>query len=64
MQSCVVWDEPRVCSRTCLGALGVQVAAVAAVPSFQPDPRSQQLNAFAKFIGDDRADKVGVWIGA
>ncbi|KIY98053.1 hypothetical protein MNEG_9908 [Monoraphidium neglectum] len=40
------------------------VAAVAAVPSFQPDPRSQQLNAFAKFIGDDRADKVGVWIGA
>ncbi|KAI8475866.1 MAG: cyclophilin-like domain-containing protein [Monoraphidium minutum] len=34
------------------------VAAVAAVPSFQPDARSQQLNAFAKFIGDDRADKV------
>lgn len=34
------------------------VAAAAAVPSFQPDARSQQLNAFAKFIGDDRADKV------
>ena len=34
------------------------LAAVAAVPSFQPDARSQQLNAFAKFIGDDRADKV------
>jgi hypothetical protein len=28
------------------------------VPSFQPDIRSQQLNRFAKFIGDDRADKV------
>ncbi|GBF91011.1 peptidyl-prolyl cis-trans isomerase, chloroplastic [Raphidocelis subcapitata] len=34
------------------------VAAVSKVPSFQPDARSQQLNAFAKFIGDDRADKV------
>ncbi len=31
---------------------------MAAVPSFQPDIRSQQLNSFAKFIGDDRADKV------
>jgi hypothetical protein len=28
------------------------------VPSFQPDIRSQQLNRFAKFLGDDRADKV------
>jgi hypothetical protein len=35
-----------------------KVAAVAAVPSFQPDARSQQLNTFAKWIGDDRADKV------
>jgi hypothetical protein len=28
------------------------------VPSFQPDIRSQQLNRFAKFLGDDRADNV------
>jgi hypothetical protein len=28
------------------------------VPSFQPDIRSQQLNRFAAFIGDDRADNV------
>ena len=34
------------------------VAAAARVPSFQPDARSRQLNRFAAFIGDDRADKV------
>jgi peptidyl-prolyl cis-trans isomerase B (cyclophilin B) len=34
------------------------VAAVAAVPSFQPDIRSQQLNRFAAFLGDERADSV------
>lgn len=28
------------------------------VPSFQPDIRSQQLNRFAAFIGDERADNV------
>jgi hypothetical protein len=28
------------------------------VPSFQPDIRSQQLNRFAKFLGDERADNV------
>lgn len=28
------------------------------MPSFQPDIRSQQLNRFAKFLGDDRADKT------
>lgn len=34
------------------------VIAAAAVPSFQPDARSQQLNRFAKMIGDERADNV------
>jgi hypothetical protein len=34
------------------------VGTVAAVPSFQPDIRSQQLNRFAAFLGDERADKV------
>lgn len=28
------------------------------MPSFQPDIRSQQLNRFAAFIGDERADSV------
>lgn len=28
------------------------------MPSFQPDIRSQQLNRFAAFIGDERADNV------
>ncbi|WIA16894.1 hypothetical protein OEZ86_014082 [Tetradesmus obliquus] len=34
------------------------VRLLAQVPSFQPDIRSQQLNRFAAFIGDDRANNV------
>eukprot|EP00775_Hariotina_reticulata_P012915 gene12915-13042_t len=34
------------------------VIQLAQVPSFQPDIRSQQLNRFAKFLGDERADNV------
>jgi hypothetical protein len=33
-------------------------ALVLQVQSFQPDIRSQQLNRFAAFIGDERADNV------
>lgn len=41
---------------TCLPAC--LPACVLQVPSFQPDIRSQQLNRFAAFIGDERADNV------
>eukprot|EP00879_Flechtneria_rotunda_P020250 GHRR01021297.1.p1 GENE.GHRR01021297.1~~GHRR01021297.1.p1 ORF type:complete len:343 (+),score=85.95 GHRR01021297.1:223-1251(+) len=34
------------------------VSRISRVPSFQPDIRSQQLNRFAKFLGDERADNV------
>ncbi|KAF6264781.1 cyclophilin-like domain-containing protein [Scenedesmus sp. NREL 46B-D3] len=34
------------------------VIRLSQLPSFQPDIRSQQLNRFAKFLGDDRADNV------
>jgi peptidyl-prolyl cis-trans isomerase B (cyclophilin B) len=34
------------------------LAAIARVPTFEPDARQRQLNRFAAFIGDDRADKV------
>lgn len=33
-------------------------ACLLQVPSFKPDIRSQQLNRFAAFIGDERADNV------
>jgi peptidyl-prolyl cis-trans isomerase B (cyclophilin B) len=34
------------------------LAQIARVPTFEPDARQRQLNRFAAFIGDDRADKV------
>eukprot|EP00877_Chromochloris_zofingiensis_P002669 jgi/Chrzof1/12402/Cz06g33060.t1_CYP28 len=34
------------------------VRTVSTVPSFQPNARSRQLNRFAAFIGDERADNV------
>jgi peptidyl-prolyl cis-trans isomerase B (cyclophilin B) len=34
------------------------LAAIAKTKTFEPDARGRQLNRFAAFIGDDRADKV------
>jgi len=34
------------------------LAAVVRTPTFEPDARQRQLNRFAAFVGDERADKV------
>jgi peptidyl-prolyl cis-trans isomerase B (cyclophilin B) len=34
------------------------IQAISRVPTFEPDARQRQLNRFAAFIGDDRADNV------